>query len=44
MAVAHCFGGRLIILISMIASVPFLALFVFGHGVWSMVGLSLLEG
>lgn len=38
---ADRFGGRLIILISMIASVPFLALFVFGHGVWSMVGLSL---
>jgi FSR family fosmidomycin resistance protein-like MFS transporter len=38
---ADRFGGRLIILISMIASVPFLALFVFGRGVWSMVGLSL---
>jgi len=36
---ADRFGGRLVILISMIGSVPFLALFVFGHGVWSQAGL-----
>jgi FSR family fosmidomycin resistance protein-like MFS transporter len=32
-------GGRLVILISMIGSVPFLVLFLFGQGVWSTVGL-----
>jgi FSR family fosmidomycin resistance protein-like MFS transporter len=35
------FGGRRVILISMIGCVPFLALFFFGHGVASMVGLAL---
>ncbi|MCX6595380.1 MAG: MFS transporter, partial [Acidobacteria bacterium] len=38
---ADRFGGRTVILISMIASVPFLALFFFTTGLWSMVGLSL---
>jgi MFS transporter, FSR family, fosmidomycin resistance protein len=38
-SLADRFGGRLVILVSMIASVPFLVLFVFGHGVWSIVGL-----
>lgn len=36
---ADRFGGRLVILTSMIGSVPFLALFVFGHGAWSQAGL-----
>jgi len=36
---ADRFGGRLVILISMIGSVPFLALFVFGRGAWSQTGL-----
>jgi FSR family fosmidomycin resistance protein-like MFS transporter len=35
------FGGRSVILISMLGSVPFLALFFFGHGPASMVGLAL---
>jgi FSR family fosmidomycin resistance protein-like MFS transporter len=35
------FGGRRVILISMIGCVPFLALFFFGHGPASMVGLAL---
>jgi FSR family fosmidomycin resistance protein-like MFS transporter len=35
------FGGRRVILISMIGCVPFLLLFFFGHGVASMVGLAL---
>lgn len=35
------FGGRRVILISMIGCVPFLVLFFFGHGVASMVGLAL---
>ena len=34
------FGGRRVILISMIGCVPFLALFFFGQGVASMVGLA----
>src|SRR5262249_49883705 len=40
----HCadrFGGRRVILWSMIGSVPFLAMFFWGHGVTSMVGLAL---
>ena len=40
----HCadrFGGRRVILWSMIGSVPFLALFFFGHGLPSMIGLAL---
>jgi len=36
---ADRFGGRRVILVSMIGSVPFLVVFVFGHGVWSQVGL-----
>jgi len=35
------FGGRRVILISMIGCVPFLVLFFFGHGVASMAGLAL---
>ena len=35
------FGGRTVILISMIASVPFLGMFFFTTGIWSLVGLSL---
>jgi FSR family fosmidomycin resistance protein-like MFS transporter len=38
---ADKFGGRLVILISMIGCVPFLALFFLGHGVASMAGLGL---
>jgi FSR family fosmidomycin resistance protein-like MFS transporter len=38
---ADRFGGRRVILISMIGSVPFLALFVFTTGVVSMIGLAL---
>lgn len=38
---ADRFGGRTVILISMIASVPFLALFFLTTGLWSLVGLSL---
>jgi FSR family fosmidomycin resistance protein-like MFS transporter len=38
---ADKFGGRRVILISMIGCVPFLALFFFGQGVASMVGLAL---
>jgi FSR family fosmidomycin resistance protein-like MFS transporter len=38
---ADRFGGRLVILISMIASVPFLALFFFAHGALSILGLCL---
>jgi MFS transporter, FSR family, fosmidomycin resistance protein len=38
---ADRFGGRLVILISMIGSVPFLALFVFTHGPLSAAGLFL---
>ncbi|HWZ29739.1 MAG TPA: MFS transporter [Bryobacteraceae bacterium] len=40
----HCtdlFGGRRVILWSMIGSVPFLALFFFGHGTASMIGLAI---
>jgi FSR family fosmidomycin resistance protein-like MFS transporter len=40
-SLADRFGGRLIILFSMIGAVPFLTLFVFGHGAWSLVGLLL---
>jgi FSR family fosmidomycin resistance protein-like MFS transporter len=36
---ADRFGGRLVILVSMAASVPFLALFVFGSGALSLLGL-----
>jgi FSR family fosmidomycin resistance protein-like MFS transporter len=36
---ADRFGGRSVILLSMIGSVPFLALFVFGRGFWSLAGL-----
>jgi FSR family fosmidomycin resistance protein-like MFS transporter len=35
------FGGRKVILISMLGCVPFLALFFFGHGLQSMIGLAL---
>jgi FSR family fosmidomycin resistance protein-like MFS transporter len=35
------FGGRRVIMISMIGCVPFLALFFFGHGMAAMVGLAL---
>ena len=38
---ADRFGGRLVILISMIASVPFLALFFFAQGALSILGLCL---
>lgn len=38
---ADRFGGRSVILFSMISSVPFLALFFLGHGAWSMAGLLL---
>jgi FSR family fosmidomycin resistance protein-like MFS transporter len=38
---ADRFGGRRVILISMIGSVPFLALFVFTTGAISMIGLAL---
>jgi MFS transporter, FSR family, fosmidomycin resistance protein len=38
---ADRFGGRLVILISMIVSVPFLALFFLTHGVLSIAGLCL---
>jgi FSR family fosmidomycin resistance protein-like MFS transporter len=38
---ADRFGGRIIILVSMLGSVPFLLLFVFGRGVWSLAGLLL---
>jgi FSR family fosmidomycin resistance protein-like MFS transporter len=38
---ADRFGGRLVILISMAASVPFLFLFLFSHGVLSLAGLLL---
>ncbi len=34
------FGGRRVILISMIGCVPFLTLFFFGHGLASMAGLA----
>ena len=40
----HCadrFGGRRVIMLSMLGSVPFLALFFFGHGLASMIGLAL---
>jgi FSR family fosmidomycin resistance protein-like MFS transporter len=40
----HCadrFGGRRVILWSMAGSVPFLALFFFGHGLASMLGLAI---
>jgi len=40
-ALADRFGGRRVILISMIGSVPFLMLFVFGRGVLSTAGLFL---
>jgi FSR family fosmidomycin resistance protein-like MFS transporter len=36
---ADRFGGRAVIMLSMIASTPFLALFFFGQGVWSIAGL-----
>ena len=35
------FGGRRVILFSMIASVPLLALFFFGHGIASLAGLAI---
>jgi FSR family fosmidomycin resistance protein-like MFS transporter len=35
------FGGRRVIMWSMIVSVPFLALFFFGHGLLAMIGLGL---
>ena len=35
------FGGRRVNLFSMLGSVPFLVLFFFGTGVWSMIGLAL---
>lgn len=38
---ADRFGGRIVILISMAGSVPFLLLFVFGRGAWSVAGLLL---
>ncbi len=38
-SLADRFGGRLVILTSMIGSVPFLAIFVFGRGWWSEAGL-----
>lgn len=38
---ADKFGGRRVILISMLGCVPFLALFFFGHGLASMIGLAL---
>jgi FSR family fosmidomycin resistance protein-like MFS transporter len=38
---ADRFGGRSVILFSMAVSVPFLALFFFGQGLWSIVGLVL---
>jgi FSR family fosmidomycin resistance protein-like MFS transporter len=38
---ADRFGGRLIIIFSMIGSVPLLALFVFAQGAWSIAGLLL---
>lgn len=38
---ADRFGGRLVIMLSMIGSVPFLALFFLTTGLWSMVGLAL---
>jgi FSR family fosmidomycin resistance protein-like MFS transporter len=34
------FGGRSVILFSMLASLPFLGLFFFGHGLASMIGLA----
>lgn len=37
---ADRFGGRLVIMISMIGCVPFLALFFLGHGIPSMIGLA----
>jgi len=40
-SLADRFGGRAIIIASMIGSVPFLALFVFAHGVLSAAGLFL---
>jgi FSR family fosmidomycin resistance protein-like MFS transporter len=38
---ADRFGGRRVIMISMLGSVPFLILFFFGHGPASMIGLAL---
>ncbi|HTB10401.1 MAG TPA: MFS transporter [Bryobacteraceae bacterium] len=38
---ADKFGGRRVILISMIGCLPFLSLFFFGHGLASMAGLAL---
>jgi FSR family fosmidomycin resistance protein-like MFS transporter len=38
---ADRFGGRAVILFSMAVSVPFLALFFFGQGAWSIAGLVL---
>ncbi|MFB3777728.1 MAG: MFS transporter [Bryobacteraceae bacterium] len=38
---ADRFGGRAVIMFSMIASTPFLALFFFGQGFWSVAGLIL---
>jgi FSR family fosmidomycin resistance protein-like MFS transporter len=40
-ALADRFGGRRVIMISMIGSTPLLALFVFGHGALSVAGLFL---
>ncbi len=36
---ADRWGGRTVIVFSMVASTPFLALFFFGEGVWSIAGL-----
>jgi MFS transporter, FSR family, fosmidomycin resistance protein len=38
---ADRWGGRAVILFSMLASTPFLALFFFGSGLWSVAGLVL---
>ena len=38
-ALSDRYGARRIILISMIGSVPFLALFIFTQGIWSTIGL-----
>ncbi len=38
--IADRIGGRTVILVSMLGSVPFLALFVFTKGVWSIAGLA----
>ncbi len=40
-SLADRFGGRLVILVSMIASVPFFVLFLLAGGAWSLAGLFL---